>query len=104
MTTRPVLSGQTIVAAVPDQVSSDLGGEAVILHLKDGTYYGLNEVGARVWSLIQQPRRVAAIVAALLGEYEVEPAECERDLLALLGDLAAHELIEVGYAPGASVP
>lgn len=83
------------VVAIPDQVFSDLDGEAVILSLRDSTYYGLNEVGARVWALIQAPASVRAVCAAILEEYEVEPAQCERDVLALLGDLAANSLIEV---------
>lgn len=41
-----MLSLDSIVAVTPEQVSSELSGEAVILSLKDGVYYGLNEVGA----------------------------------------------------------
>lgn len=89
---------ETTIVAIPDQVSSDLQGEAVILSLRDGVYYGLNEVGARIWNLIQQPIAVRAICATLLEEFDVEPDRCERDVLALLGDLAAHNLIEVQRA------
>lgn len=96
--TNPTITLETTIVAIPDQVSSDLQGEAVILSLRDGTYYGLNEVGARIWRLIQQPIAVRTICATLLEEYDVEPAQCERDLLTLLDDLAAHNLIEVQRA------
>ena len=95
-----MISKDSIVVAAKEQVSSDLAGEVVMLNLKNGTYYGLDEVGARVWSLIQEPRSVEAIRDAILEEYEVEPERCERDLLALLGDLAAANLIEVSDEPG----
>ena len=81
--------------AAKDQVSSDLGGEVAILDLKAGVYYGLDAVGARIWSLIQEPRTVNEIRNILLEEYEVEPERCERDLLVLLQRLADEGLIEV---------
>jgi hypothetical protein len=90
-----VVSGGSIVVAANDQVSSDLGGEVAILDLKAGVYYGLDAVGARIWSLIQEPRTVNEIRDILLEEYEVEPERCERDLLALLQKLADEGLIEV---------
>ena len=90
-----MLSNDSIVVVSPDQVSSDLAGEIVMLNLKNGTYYGLDQVGARVWGLIEQPHRVAAIRDAILEEYDVEPERCEQDLLALLGELEQAGLIEV---------
>jgi hypothetical protein len=90
-----LVSGDSTVVAAKDQVSSDLGGEVAILDLKAGVYYGLDAVGARIWSLIQEPRTVNEIRDILLEEYEVEPERCERDLLALLQRLADEGIIEV---------
>ena len=90
-----MVSGSSTVVAAKDQVSSDLGGEVAILDLKAGVYYGLDTVGARIWSLIQEPRTVNEIRDILLEEYEVEPERCERDLLVLLQRLADERLIEV---------
>ena len=90
-----MVSGDSTVVAAKDQVSSDLGGEVAILDLKAGVYYGLDTVGARIWSLIQEPRTVNEIRDILLEEYEVEPERCERDLLVLLQRLADERLIEV---------
>jgi hypothetical protein len=85
----------SIVVAAAGQVSCDLAGEAVILDIQPGIYYGLNAVGARIWKLIQEPRAVCQVRDALLEEYEVEPDRCERDLLALLRELATKGLIKV---------
>ena len=90
-----MVSGDSTVVAAKDQVSSDLGGEVAILDLKAGVYYGLDAVGARIWSLIQEPRTVNEIRDILLEEYEVEPERCERDLLVLLRRLADEGLVEV---------
>ena len=79
---------------------ANFGNSVVAAGTVNGTYYGLDEVGARVWSLIQEPRSVAALRDAITDEYDVEPERCERDLLALLQELEAAELIEVRDALG----
>ena len=95
------VSGRSTVVAAKDQVSCDLAGEAAILNLQAGVYYGLDAVGARVWHLLQEPRTVQDIRETLLMEYEVEADRCERDLLALLQELVAAGLIEVRDEPAA---
>jgi len=83
----------SVVVASSDQVGANLDGETVLLGLKDGVYYGLNPVGARIWSLLEQPSTVAEIRDRILAEYDVAPERCERDLLALLERLAEHGLV-----------
>ena len=92
--TEAISNGSTVVA-VSEQVSCDLEGEAAILNLRQGVYYGLDAVGARIWGLIQEPRAVHQIRDTLLEEYDVEPDRCEQDLLALLRRLAEEGLVEV---------
>jgi len=86
---------RSVVVAAEGQVSSDLGGEVAILELEAGVYYGLDEVGARIWSLIQEPRSVDEVRDILLEEYEVEPERCQHDLIALLQRLAEEGLVKV---------
>ena len=89
------ISDRSVVVAAKDQVSCDLAGEAAILNIKNGIYYGLDPVGARIWSLMQEPRAVAEIQNTITGEYDVEPERCARDLQSLLEQLLAEGLIEV---------
>jgi coenzyme PQQ synthesis protein D (PqqD) len=67
----------------------------VVLDFKKGCYFGLSQVAARTWALLGEPKRVTDIRARLLKEFDVDPEVCERDLLALLEDLRARDLIEV---------
>ena len=90
-----MLSGCSTVVAAKEQVSCILGEEAVILNLKAGVYYGLNPVGARIWNLIQEPKTVREVRDAIVDEYDIDPDRCQRDLLALLQDLEAKDLIKV---------
>ncbi|SRR5258706_5601274 len=93
------LSESSTVTAAPEQIWCDLGGEAALLHLPRGIYYGLDSVGARVWTLIQTPTSVRDVRDAIVREYEVEADRCEHDLLALLAELAAAGLIVVTDQP-----
>jgi hypothetical protein len=89
------ISSSSVIASVKHQVSCDLAGEVVILNMQDGIYYGLNAVGARIWSLVGEPRSVGEIHATLLEEYDIDPHVCETQLMTLLADLAANGLVEV---------
>ena len=91
----------TVLVAARDQVSTELEGEAVILGLADGVYYGLDGVGALVWERLREPRSVAELRDAVTAAYDVDAETAERDLLDLLRDLAARGLVEAA-PPGAS--
>ena len=95
------LSVHSIVSATRDQVSCALGDEAAILNLKNTVYYGLNPVGARVWNLLQQPKRIAQLRDALVDEFNVDAERCESDLLDLLEKMRSEGLIQVRSAAGA---
>jgi hypothetical protein len=94
-------SPATVVVAVANQVSCDLDGDAAILHLASGVYYGLNPVGAMIWNMIQTPKTVDEIRQAIVARYDVEPEQCGRDLDALLKDLGDAQLIEMRVEPSA---
>ncbi|MGH9279926.1 MAG: PqqD family protein [Acidimicrobiales bacterium] len=76
-----------------------LGAETVLLHLTTETYYGLDEVGSRVWQLLQEHDTVDPIVAALVSEYEVDEPALRADLERLLEQLAETGLIHVERGP-----
>jgi hypothetical protein len=94
-----VVDVESTVKVSSDQVSVNLKDEAVILATKSGTYFGLDEVGQRIWKLLQSAVRVSEILATLIDEYEVEPDLLERDLLTFLGDLESEGLLYVENRP-----
>lgn len=83
------------VSVAEDVVSCDLDGEAAILNLKDGVYYGLNPVGARVWKLVQEPVTLENILEAILNEYDVEEEQCFQDTVELLEELQDKGLVKI---------
>ena len=100
---KPDFHKNSILAASEQQVSADLSSadaeNLVILTFKDGVYYELKEVSARVWALIQQPCSFQAVLDAIIAEYDVEPERCESDLVALIGDLAERGLVDIKSGP-----
>jgi hypothetical protein len=94
VTVSSIPDGATIVAA-NDLLSTEFGDEVVILNLRDGVYYGLEDVGTRIWQLLQRPVSVLAIREALVADFDVDSARCERDIRLLLTDLAARGLVEI---------
>jgi len=81
--------------AAKDQVSSDLAGETILLSMQSAMYYGLDQVGSRIWELVREPIRVSDLRDAIELEYDVDPQQCEADVLAFLRELAFKGLIEV---------
>lgn len=86
---------ETRVSQRKEVLFHELGGEAVLLNLESGKYFGLDEVGTRMWLLITEHGQLAPAYEALLAEYEVEPERLEQDLLKLANQLLEHGLLEV---------
>jgi len=89
------VSLQSSIKICDDVVSRDLEGEAVILNLETGTYFGLNEVGTRIWTLIQEHESLNRVFEAIRHEYEVSPEALEGDLLRIIDELRTKGLISV---------
>lgn len=88
-------------ASVPaDVLFTEVGNESVMLHLKSERYYGLEEVGTRMWKRLTAADTIEAAYQQLLAEYEVEPEVLRRDLQALIERLLEHGLLELKEAPG----
>ena len=77
-------------------IEAEAGDEIVGLHVENGSFYRFNRTAARIWHLIEQPRTLADLCAALASEFKVDPAACERDVRTLLDDLATDGLVKLG--------
>ncbi len=77
----------------PDVVFRELEGEAVILDLASGRYFGLNAVGTRIWTLLDTGTPIERIVGTIAGEYDADPEQIARDVNTLIDELLARGLI-----------
>jgi len=78
---------QSIVQRSPDMIFTDFGDEMVMLSMEDSRYYGINEVGVRVWALIESRQSIAGIVKVICEEFDVGAEQCEKDVLAFVSQL-----------------
>lgn len=83
------------IVCSPEVLSRVLDGEAVLLNLESGSYFGLNAVASRVWELIGEGCTAAALRSALVAEFEVSEDVAARDLAELLGSLRDRGLIRI---------
>ncbi len=70
-----------------------VGDEAVLVLPSKGQVKVLNEVGARIWSLIDGKRTVRDIITTILTEFSVSEAELMKDAEDFLEQLALREII-----------
>lgn len=70
------------------------GGEVLLAARGRRAVDRLAGTGAAVWELLDEPRTAAALAAALEAAYEAEPGSIERDVRALLEDLAARGYVD----------
>ena len=89
------LSSRSLIRRSPNHVATDMAGETVVLDMKSGMYYGMEGVAGTIWTLLDQPRTVADIQAAVVAEYEVDVENCERDVMAFVESLRSAGLVEV---------
>jgi hypothetical protein len=89
------LPANAAVVVTADQLSTRLGEEIVILGLRDSVYYGLSDVGARIWDLIQTPRTFTEILNSLVAEYDVTAADAAEGLDRLLRELETRGLVAI---------
>jgi len=85
---------------MPDQVSCDLSGEAVILNLNSGMYYGIDEIGGVIWTALEEPRTLEYLREIILGSYQIDKETCDRDVMAFLSDMQSAGLIEITNEAG----
>ncbi len=73
----------------------ELDGESVLLNLDNGRYYGLDEVGTRLYELLTTSSSVEAALTAALEEYEVGEGALRGDVSALIARLVDEGLLEI---------
>ena len=77
-----------------DTLFSQVGNDIVALRVSNGRSYGMEEVTAVIWTLLEKPTDLDGICARLVQEYDVHPADCRSDVQRLLELFHSEGLIE----------
>ena len=90
-----MIDEQTYVKRNNEVFANEIDGEAVMMNIQTGKYYGLDEIGSRIWELMEQKIQVKEIIEQLQKEYDVNEQQCKTDVLNLLNELKSNQLIEI---------
>ena len=74
---------------------SQLQDESVILNLDSERYFGLDNVGTRILTVLTSSDSIQAAYDSLLAEYDVDHTVLRQDLLALIESLLQQGLVQV---------
>ena len=88
----------TVLSRSPTLVHSEVDGEILMMSIDTGRYYGLGEVGASIWLLLDEPVSVRVVCDRLMDEYRIDRQRCEQEVLAFSQDLASEGLVVVDAA------
>lgn len=83
----------TLLRRNPDMLYSNMDGETVMMSVENGEYYGLDEIGARIWQLLENPESAETLARKLIEEYDVSWETCLSDVLEFLSIMAEKRLI-----------
>lgn len=89
------LTPDSVVCRSQNQVSTEIDGEAVLLSIEKGKYYGMNKILTAIWNWLEQPTRVSEVCTKILESYEVSDDVCRKDVMRILGELHNEGLIDI---------
>lgn len=81
--------------AISEHLCCDLDGEAVILSLRNGKYYGLNEIGSAIWAMVLEPVSFKQIEISVLEQFDVDPEVCRAEISEFLSLLTEEGLVNL---------
>ncbi len=76
----------------------DLDDEVIIMDTNSGRYSGLNETGARIWTMIAESCNIRTIIETLCREYNANETLVMNETREFIQNLLAQELIETADA------
>ena len=84
-----------------DTLINVIEAESVLLNLNSESYFGLDPVGTRMWTLLADSDSIQSAYEALLDEYDVGPNRLRMDMQGLIEKLIANGLMEVAAGKAA---
>ena len=87
-----------VVTISSEVLAQEIAGEAFLLDLKSEQYFGLSEVGTRIWQLMQEGQKIGSIRQQLLEEYDSTEDQINTDLNDIVSMMADAGLVSVAAA------
>lgn len=89
------INDSTIIKRQPNLVFSKIDEEIVMMSINNGEYYGLDNIGSRIWEIIEKPVSFKELIETLKDEYEVTENQCISDVIEFINALNNKGLISI---------
>lgn len=76
-----------------DHVATSIGDETAVMSIKRGRYYAVGAVAERIWQILEAPASPREIAERLVGEYDISPEQCAREVDTFLKELVEEGLV-----------
>lgn len=93
MMTDGTIGLETRIQQSPDRVAATIDEITAIMDAEKEVYYLIDAIGSVLWTRMEQPISVGDLCDQLLAEYAVDPADCQRDVLAFCRDMVERNLV-----------
>jgi predicted transcriptional regulator len=93
------LRSEDRLSCPPEVLSRIIDGEAVLLHLGSGMYFGTNEVATVAWGAILKGATVGEVVHAIMREFDVDEHVAQHDLATFVQALVEKGLCRINASP-----
>lgn len=86
------ITDDMMISQTGNALSTEIDGEAVLIGLESGRYFGLDSIGTEIWKRIEQPCRLDRLCADLAEAFEGDPAVIAAETRAFLALLVERDL------------
>lgn len=87
------ITDKTLIKRKADIVFSKMDNEVVMLSIEKGEYYGLDEIGTRIWEVIEHEISFLSLIDLLKDEFDVAEDICKKDTMSFLAELNKKNLL-----------
>jgi len=86
----------SVIAKNAEIVTADMDGETVMMSIETGKYYNLGKMGSVIWSMLETPLSLETLIEKLLGKFNVEREQCEKEVSSFLSETYKEGLVTIG--------
>ena len=85
----------TVIARNDSILFSGLDDEILMMSIDNGEYYKLDEMGACIWAMLEEPSAISDLCNVLMSEFDIDLDTCRQDVLEFVNDMYSMEVITV---------
>jgi len=76
-------------------MDAEIDDQTIMMDIEQGSYFGLNQMGTRIWALLAEPMVIGDLCDQLTEQFDVPGEQCERQVIDFLGSLLDRGLLQV---------